>query len=110
MNSKPWFLYIIHFKEKYKHAQHYVGIAQNVEDRFAEHMAGRGARLLQVVREAGIKIEACSTIKEFSDFSSAHLAEKKLKATNNTKRYCPICKKKETELLTVGSEEHAHTL
>ena len=48
-------VYLLHFDQPYKHARHYVGwTARNVKRRLAEHEAGRGARLLAVVREAGI--------------------------------------------------------
>ena len=46
-------VYLLHFDQPYKHARHYVGwTARNVKRRLAEHEAGRGARLLAVVREA----------------------------------------------------------
>ena len=48
-------VYLLHFDQPYKHARHYVGwTARNVKRRLAEHEAGRGARLLAVVRAAGI--------------------------------------------------------
>jgi len=46
-------VYLLHFDQPYKHARHYVGWASNVRRRLAEHEAGRGARLLAVVRERG---------------------------------------------------------
>ena len=48
-------VYLLHFDQPYKHARHYVGwTARTVRCRLAEHEAGRGARLLAVVRAAGI--------------------------------------------------------
>ncbi len=47
-------LYLLHFSEPYKHARHYSGLASDLDARLAEHQAGRGARLLQVAKAAGI--------------------------------------------------------
>jgi predicted GIY-YIG superfamily endonuclease len=42
------------FVERYRHAGHYTGWAADLEQRLAEHAAGQGARLLAVVKAAGI--------------------------------------------------------
>jgi hypothetical protein len=47
-------VYLVHFSEPYRHARHYTGWTVDLEARLAEHRAGRGARLLQVVAQAGI--------------------------------------------------------
>ena len=48
-------VYLLHFDQPYKHANHYIGwTKRTVRCRLAEHEAGRGARLLAVVRAAGI--------------------------------------------------------
>jgi len=55
MTGQLGVVYMLHFDRPYKHARHYVGwTARNVKRRLAEHEAGRGARLLSVVRAAGI--------------------------------------------------------
>ena len=46
--------YLLHFTEKYQHAGHYLGFSPNIAARLQEHEAGHGARLTQVVRDAGI--------------------------------------------------------
>ena len=47
-------VYLVHFTEPYRHARHYTGWTADLDSRLAEHQAGRGARLLQVITQAGI--------------------------------------------------------
>jgi len=47
-------VYLLHFTEPYKHARHYLGVAEDLSVRLDEHRRGAGARLTQVVKEAGI--------------------------------------------------------
>jgi predicted GIY-YIG superfamily endonuclease len=47
-------IYLLHFNQPYRHARHYTGWAADLDARLAEHAAGRGARLLAVVKDAGI--------------------------------------------------------
>ena len=49
-------LYLIHIEPPYKHAKHYLGVTRgdrSVDDRLAEHRAGRGARLCRAAVGAG---------------------------------------------------------
>jgi predicted GIY-YIG superfamily endonuclease len=46
-------VYTLHFDPPYKHAGHYTGWAKDLDERLAEHEAGRGARLTQVQLEHG---------------------------------------------------------
>jgi predicted GIY-YIG superfamily endonuclease len=48
-------VYLIHFARPYQHARHYVGSTDNLDARLADHAAGRGARLMEVVTQAGIE-------------------------------------------------------
>ncbi len=47
-------IYLLHFQHRYRHAGHYTGWAADLQQRLAEHAAGQGARLLAVVKAAGI--------------------------------------------------------
>jgi len=47
-------VYLLHFSQPYKHARHYTGWASDLKARLAEHEQGQGARLLQVIKAAGI--------------------------------------------------------
>lgn len=49
-------IYLLHFEPRYKHAGHYLGSADNVLARLADHRAGRGARLTAVAVAAGCKL------------------------------------------------------
>lgn len=50
----PGVIYLVHSSWPFRHARHYTGWAAHLNARLAEHEAGRGARLLQVVTQAGI--------------------------------------------------------
>ena len=41
-------VYLLHFERSYRHARHYIGFTQNLEQRLAEHRAGRGSPLLPI--------------------------------------------------------------
>jgi predicted GIY-YIG superfamily endonuclease len=47
-------VYLLHFDRPYKRARHYLGWASDLDARLAQHTAGHGARLLEVVHDAGI--------------------------------------------------------
>jgi predicted GIY-YIG superfamily endonuclease len=79
-------VYILHLQTPLKHAHHYVGFAKNVDERIAHHRNGTGARFTQVCNELGITYEVARVFK-----GKGRNFERKLKNTNNTKRYCPIC-------------------
>ncbi len=54
-------VYLLHFERPYRHARHYLGTTTDLDARLADHAAGAGARLLQVVRAAGIQWELART-------------------------------------------------
>jgi predicted GIY-YIG superfamily endonuclease len=78
-------LYLLHFSEPYKHARHYSGIAIDLDARLAEHEAGRGARLLQVAKAAGITWTLART------WPGDRKRERQLKAQGGASRRCPEC-------------------
>ena len=47
-------VYFLHFTERDRHAEHYLGSTNDLPKRLAEHDRGRGARLLAVIKAAGI--------------------------------------------------------
>jgi predicted GIY-YIG superfamily endonuclease len=77
-------IYLLHFSKRYKHAGHYSGWTQNLEARLAEHASGRGARLLEVVKEAGITWQLART------WTGDRYLERRLKQKGAAAR-CPIC-------------------
>ena len=78
-------VYLLHFDQPYKHARHYVGWARNVRRRLAEHAAGRGARLLAVVRDAGIGWQLARMWPGGRD------RERQIKRQGGHARKCPLC-------------------
>jgi predicted GIY-YIG superfamily endonuclease len=82
-------IYLLHLTPgPYRHARHYLGSADNLRQRLREHAAGRGARLTQVVREAGIGWVLART------WRGSRTDERRLKQTKAVPRLCPICNPK----------------
>lgn len=79
-------VYLIHFDRPYRHARHYLGFASDLQARLAQHRAGNGARLLQVVTRAGIGWALARTWPGGRD------VERQLKRQKDAPRFCPICR------------------
>jgi predicted GIY-YIG superfamily endonuclease len=79
-------VYLLHFDKPYKHAKHYLGWASNLNKRLAAHQAGIGARLLEVVAQAGISWQLARTWK------GDRTKEAQLKRHHGSVKLCPICK------------------
>lgn len=84
-------VYLLHFERPYRHAKHYTGWTQDLPARLAEHAAGRGARLLEVVSGAGITWTLART------WSGGRKLERSKKRQGGAARHCPICKAREVE-------------
>ena len=83
-------VYLIHFSTPYKHARHYIGYTQNkrtLPRRLEHHRRGSGARLMQVVTEAGIGWDVARTWDK-----ATRDDERKLKNRGGAARVCPVCK------------------
>lgn len=80
-------IYLLHFDRPYKHARHYTGWTPdgNLDARLAAHKAGRGARLTQVVAQAGIGWTLART------WPGDRTRERQLKRQGGASRRCPIC-------------------
>jgi predicted GIY-YIG superfamily endonuclease len=79
-------VYLVHFTEPYRHARHYTGWTNDLDSRLAEHQAGRGARRLQVITEAGIDWTLART------WQGSRQRERQLKRQGGASRRCPICR------------------
>ncbi len=79
------YVYLLHFDRPYRHARHYLGYTANVDQRLAMHAAGRGARLLKVLRDAGIHYTVA-----WVRVGDRQL-ERRLKDRHEGPRLCPIC-------------------
>jgi predicted GIY-YIG superfamily endonuclease len=78
--------YLVHFDQRYQHAAHYTGWATDLDRRLPEHLRGRGARLLEVITQAGIGFRLARTWPGVT-----RARERQLKRQGGASRYCPIC-------------------
>jgi hypothetical protein len=90
-------VYLLHFDQRYEHAGHYTGIALDLDARLAAHVAGKGprdggARLIQVIRQAGIGFRLARTWP-----GGTRGLERRLKNQGGASRRCPICKEQRRE-------------
>ena len=79
-------VYLLHFERSYRHARHYIGFTQNLEQRLEAHRAGRGSPLI------------AAAIADGTDFQLAAIwegdrhDERRLHRQKNTRaRLCPLC-------------------
>src|SRR6266568_4273614 len=78
-------VYLLHFDRPYEHAKHYLGWTSDLESRLAEHRDGRGARLMTVVKNAGIGFSLART------WEGTRTRERQLKRMGGASRRCPLC-------------------
>lgn len=78
-------VYLLHFNEPYHHARHYLGSADDLNERLRQHEAGTGARLTQVIREHEIGFTLART------WDGGRSEERKLKRRHNSPKLCPLC-------------------
>ena len=81
-------VYLLHFDQRYEHAGHYTGHADDFDQRLPQQASGdgRAARLVQVVTQAGIGFRVA---RLWPGASKAY--ERSLKNSGGASRYCPIC-------------------
>jgi predicted GIY-YIG superfamily endonuclease len=79
-------VYLFHFDQRYEHAGHYTGWAEDLDHRVAEHLAGHGARLIEVITQAGISFRLARTWPGVT-----RARERQLKRQGGASRHCPIC-------------------
>jgi len=78
-------VYLICFDQKFKHARHYLGWTTDLPARLGQHADGVGARLMEVVTEAGI------TWRTSRIWAGDRRLERKLKNRKGSTRLCPLC-------------------
>lgn len=79
-------VYLIHFKEPYKHARHYVGFTDDLERRLEQHKGSYSSKLMAVVNAAGIAWECVRTWNADRKF------ERHIKTGYHAvPKLCPIC-------------------
>jgi len=81
-------VYLIHFDQKLKHAQHYIGFTTlPVEQRMARHRDKRGAAILRACARVGIGWNLVR-VWEGGD----RMLEIALKKRKNASYLCPVCR------------------
>ena len=78
--------YLLHFAAPYKHARHYLGYSPRIADRLEKHAAGQGARLTEVVKDAGIGWTLARVWP-----GATRQDERRLKNRGGSRRHCPTC-------------------
>ena len=78
-------VYLLHFDRPYRHARHYTGWTCDLPGRLADHANGHGARLTQVVQQAGIGWTLART------WPGPRALERALKKQGGASRRCPLC-------------------
>ena len=81
-------IYLIHFDRPLHHARHYLGYCADgtLQARMIMHRAGRGARLLAVLRTLNIGWEVVRV------FEGDRRYERRLKNRHNAPQLCPVCR------------------
>jgi predicted GIY-YIG superfamily endonuclease len=78
-------VYLLHFAQPYRHARHYTGWTEDLLERLDKHARGHGARLMNVVYQAGIGF----TLARICEGTRA--TERAVKNQGGAVRYCPLC-------------------
>ena len=84
-------IYLLHFTRRInpsRPAQHYLGYADDIAQRLAEHAAGRGARLTQVALERGIP---WALVRTWEGPGADRTRERRMKRWKHADRLCPLC-------------------
>ncbi len=85
MTGQLGVIYMLHFHQPYRHARHYVGWTEDLLDRLDRHANGTGARLIEVITQAGIGftlVRICEGTRH---------TERAIKNSRCTPRCCPAC-------------------
>ena len=85
MTGQLGVIYMLHFHRPYWHARHYVGWTDDLFARLEAHATGRGARLVDVIWQAGIGftlVRLCEGTRN---------TERAIKNAGGAVRYCPAC-------------------
>ena len=80
-------VYLLHFDRPFGHAKHYLGYSPRIADRLDKHAAGTGARLTQVVKDAGIGWTLARVWP-----GATRQDERRLKNWGGSRRHCPTCR------------------
>ena len=81
-------VYLLHFRHKYRHCQHYIGFTERpVEVRLGEHWSGNGTGLTSAVHAQADNEMVLARLWENVDQS----VEMILKSRAESPKLCPVC-------------------
>ena len=89
-------VYLLHFDEPYRHAKHYIGFTEDLDRRLVEHQTGAGARLIEVIINAGRSFTLART------WPGDRTLERRLHRRKASPRLCPLCRQQLTLPLEAG--------
>jgi predicted GIY-YIG superfamily endonuclease len=99
--------YLLHFDRPYRHAQHYLGWAEDVARRLAEHQAGRAqCRLTGAAAAAGVRFVAARVWDGGRDVEARlkrraskqpHPDGRRTGSASSWRSRCPICREEATQ-------------
>ena len=78
-------VYLLHLDPPYRHARHYLGWTRDLAARLEAHRAGQGARLMEVVKQAGGSFSLARTWPGGRD------RERAIKDRHEAPKLCPEC-------------------
>jgi len=78
-------VYLLHLDPPLKHARHYTGWTHDLDQRMEAHRSGRGARLMEVIKEAG------GTFRLVRTWPGSRALERAIKDQKNAPQLCPEC-------------------
>lgn len=82
-------LYLFHFEPRYRHACHYLGYADSIGRRIAEHLASRAnaSPLVRAALAAGCSVQLARCFP-----GETRTTERRLKRQGGLSRHCPVCR------------------
>lgn len=83
------FVYILHFDTPLAHAQHYVGLTNNLRQRLNAHASGNGSNLTKELFNLDKPWQLAALFQTTN--ANARRVEKNIKDTNNAANFCGIC-------------------
>jgi predicted GIY-YIG superfamily endonuclease len=78
-------IYLLHFSQPFGHAKHYTGYTRDLSARLESHATGKGARLLEVITDAGLTFQLART------WQGTRKTERKIKNRKEAPKLCPVC-------------------
>ena len=79
-------VYLLHFSEPFGHARHYIGWAEDLQRRLAQHRAGQGSNLCRHASMAGVTFTLAAT------WPGTRSDERRRHRNHHGARDCPVCR------------------